>query len=335
MLLKQQSDHAAISWRSFNVRDNAVLEIEQPSQASLLINRVTGTLPSIISGEIRSTGIVMLVNPNGITITPDADIHGTAFLVSNRDMADAELAAAGWSGLPRLLKVATENAVNRGVPVNARPGVVAGDIDAPIRGRIYDVHVLANGRIISGGRSGSRSVTISSLPEGTALGPMPQTDAPRETVKEVASSLAYSMVDDGPSVSSSNTTDGGAIATQAKGTETVAVSAVPCSETVEAVTDDFWVPPRLPEAAARLVALHAPSGPLTPQATPSTRSFATQPAMQSKAPSMSHARFSASCHLPGLVRSNASVAYAVPPWLRPFSVFGFGMQALRGLRQIR
>ena len=115
MVLKQHSNHAAMDWDAFSIQDNATLDIQQPSNASILINRVSGRLPSVISGEIRSNGIVMLVNPNGVVITQAADIHGPAFIVSNRDMADAELAGTYWSTLPRLLEVARASSVNTDV----------------------------------------------------------------------------------------------------------------------------------------------------------------------------------------------------------------------------
>ena len=171
MVLKQRSNHAAMSWRSFSVRDNAVLHIEQPSNASLLINRVTGSQPSIISGEIRSTGIVMLVNPNGITITPEAELRGSAFLVSNKDMPDAELEEPKWRGLPRLLRVAAASAVNLDVRVRAKSSGVAAVQDTLVAncGGLYDVEVLSDGRIIASHKSGAAQVSANSPIERAAF----------------------------------------------------------------------------------------------------------------------------------------------------------------------
>ena len=54
----------------------------QPSASSAMLNRVTGSTPSSIAGQLNANGQVYLVNPNGIAITPTGMVRTGAFVAS-------------------------------------------------------------------------------------------------------------------------------------------------------------------------------------------------------------------------------------------------------------
>ena len=64
--INQSSNRAVIDWRSFSVGAGEQTNFNQPSAASLAVNRVTGANPSDIAGRITANGQIVLVNPNGI-----------------------------------------------------------------------------------------------------------------------------------------------------------------------------------------------------------------------------------------------------------------------------
>jgi len=114
MVLTQADKLAAISWQSFDIRQGATLEVRQPSHDAILVNRVTGAQPSTISGQLSADGMVVLINPNGMSITPEANVRAAGFLVSNQDMLDVENVARKWQELAGLIDHSTAQGVNLG-----------------------------------------------------------------------------------------------------------------------------------------------------------------------------------------------------------------------------
>ena len=57
-----------------------------PSSSSSSLNRVTGSTPSNIAGQLNSNGKVLLINPNGVVISPTGVINTKAFTASSLDI---------------------------------------------------------------------------------------------------------------------------------------------------------------------------------------------------------------------------------------------------------
>lgn len=87
------TNHSAIDWKSFSVPAATSTNIQQPSEASLSINRVTGGSPSEIFGRLWSNGRLVLVNPAGIAVGLNAVVDTAAFTASTLRMADADALA--------------------------------------------------------------------------------------------------------------------------------------------------------------------------------------------------------------------------------------------------
>ena len=82
------SDRAIVNWKSFSIAANESLQFSQPSEQSIILNRVTGNETSEILGKLQANGHVFLINPQGVIIGKDAVINAGSFLISTLDIAD-------------------------------------------------------------------------------------------------------------------------------------------------------------------------------------------------------------------------------------------------------
>ncbi|WP_371227637.1 MBG domain-containing protein [Pseudomonas sp. QE6] len=76
------SARTAINWQRFNVGEDHKITFNQPDGKSVTLNRVIGGDPSKIYGAVTSNGQLILVNPNGIMVGPQAHISSSALVAS-------------------------------------------------------------------------------------------------------------------------------------------------------------------------------------------------------------------------------------------------------------
>jgi|GEM_PF-3557006 len=84
------ADRAIISYENFNVAPEERVQFIQPCKNSTVLNRVTGSEPSKILGNISSNGTVFFVNPNGVYFGPDSCVDTGSLIVSTLDIADGD-----------------------------------------------------------------------------------------------------------------------------------------------------------------------------------------------------------------------------------------------------
>src|SRR4051794_30751192 len=82
-----------INWNAFSIAAGETTRINQPSSASVTLNRVTGPSSSSINGSLQSNGQVFLTNPNGIVIGSSAQINVAGFVASTLDISDSDFLA--------------------------------------------------------------------------------------------------------------------------------------------------------------------------------------------------------------------------------------------------
>lgn len=90
MVINQSSNRAAINWQSFNVGSNAQVQFNQPSAASVTLNRVMSSDPSQIFGRISANGQVILTNPAGVYFGKDARVDVGGLVAASHGMSDAD-----------------------------------------------------------------------------------------------------------------------------------------------------------------------------------------------------------------------------------------------------
>ena len=94
LTINQSSARAIINWNSFSVGQPNSVTFYQPNSSSATLNRVTGSTPSSIAGQLSGNGQIYLVNPNGIAITPSGTVTvGGGFVASTLDIGNTDFMA--------------------------------------------------------------------------------------------------------------------------------------------------------------------------------------------------------------------------------------------------
>lgn len=105
MTIAQQTAQAIINWQNFGIGSGEAVHINQPNSQAMLLNRVIGSNPSEIFGQLTANGQVILVNPNGVFFRPGSsvDVGGltaSTLNIANEDFLKGQLRFAGDSQNP-------------------------------------------------------------------------------------------------------------------------------------------------------------------------------------------------------------------------------------------
>ncbi len=92
-LITQGTAKAVIDWQGFSIGANESVRIQQPTASSVLLNRVVGTDPSHILGQLQANGRVFLLNPYGVVFGAGARIDVGGLVASTLDMSNADFMA--------------------------------------------------------------------------------------------------------------------------------------------------------------------------------------------------------------------------------------------------
>jgi filamentous hemagglutinin family protein len=97
LTINQSSQNAAINWNSFSIgKDNQVVFV-QPNSNSVALNRVIGSDPSVILGNLSANGKVFLVNPNGILFGKGSNVNVGGLVASTLGISDADFASGRYA----------------------------------------------------------------------------------------------------------------------------------------------------------------------------------------------------------------------------------------------
>ena len=116
MTIAQQTAQAIINWQNFGIGSGEAVHINQPNSQAILLNRVIGSNPSEIFGQLTANGQVILVNPNGVFFRPGSsvDVGGltaSTLNIANEDFLKGQLRFAGDSQNP-VINAGSINAQN-------------------------------------------------------------------------------------------------------------------------------------------------------------------------------------------------------------------------------
>lgn len=89
-LITQQTDRLDIDWQEFPVGQNQSVIFNQPTNQSLVINRVQGGIPSQIDGLLQANGRVFVMNEAGITFGPHAQVNVGSLLATTMEIDEKE-----------------------------------------------------------------------------------------------------------------------------------------------------------------------------------------------------------------------------------------------------
>lgn len=134
MTIAQQTAQAIINWQNFGIGRGEAVHIKQPNSQAMLLNRVVGSNPSEIFGQLTANGQVILVNPNGVFFRPGSsvDVGGltaSTLNIANEDFLKGQLRFAEDSQNP-VINAGTITAQNGYVNLLAKEVVNEGIIAA-------------------------------------------------------------------------------------------------------------------------------------------------------------------------------------------------------------
>jgi filamentous hemagglutinin family protein len=95
--VQQGSAKASVNWNSFDVGANATVNFVQPDSSAVILNRVNGTNPSQIYGQVNANGQVYLVNPAGVYFAPGASVNVGGIVATTHQLSDADFLAGKTS----------------------------------------------------------------------------------------------------------------------------------------------------------------------------------------------------------------------------------------------
>ncbi|MDB5946553.1 MAG: filamentous hemagglutinin family outer membrane protein, partial [Ramlibacter sp.] len=116
----QSSQNAVINWQSFGIAAGETVQFVQPGASSVALNRVLGSDPSAIFGNLSANGKVFLVNPNGVLFGNGAAVNVGGLVASTLNVTDANFMAGQY----QFSGAGTGSVVNQGT-INADGGFVA------------------------------------------------------------------------------------------------------------------------------------------------------------------------------------------------------------------
>ena len=90
MTIAQQTAQAIINWQNFGIGSGEAVHINQPNSQAMLLNRVVGSNPSEIFGQLTANGQVILVNPNGVFFRPGSSVDVGGLTASTLNIANEE-----------------------------------------------------------------------------------------------------------------------------------------------------------------------------------------------------------------------------------------------------
>lgn len=158
MTIRQATDQAILNWQSFNIGASASVNFIQPGASSVALNRVLGTDPSAIYGQLTANGQVFLVNPSGVLFGPGARVDVGGLVASTLAIRDADFLDRNY----RFTRDgATAAVVNQGEIVGQYVALLAPEVrnDGVIAARMGTV-ALAAGDAVTLGISGQRLVDV-------------------------------------------------------------------------------------------------------------------------------------------------------------------------------
>ncbi|HZW24442.1 MAG TPA: MBG domain-containing protein, partial [Gallionella sp.] len=93
MTVNQNSQNLAINWQGFGIGANETVNFNQPNASAIALNRVLGSDPSQILGQINANGQVWVLNPNGVLFGRTAQVNTGGLVVSTLNLSDADFLA--------------------------------------------------------------------------------------------------------------------------------------------------------------------------------------------------------------------------------------------------
>ncbi|MBI5658621.1 MAG: filamentous hemagglutinin N-terminal domain-containing protein [Nitrosomonadales bacterium] len=97
MRIDQATNKAALNWESFSIGSGGHVQFFQPGASSVALNRVVGSSPSAIYGQLSANGQVFLINPHGTLFARGAQVDVGGLVASTLNISDADFMAGNYA----------------------------------------------------------------------------------------------------------------------------------------------------------------------------------------------------------------------------------------------
>ncbi|MDD5437398.1 MAG: filamentous hemagglutinin N-terminal domain-containing protein, partial [Candidatus Omnitrophica bacterium] len=176
-------DKTIINFTSFNIASNEVVNFIQPTCNASVLSRVTGPDPSIIAGGLTANGILVLINPNGLTFTPTANVQVNTLVASTLDISNNNFINGNYE-LIRNQNSNYAQVLNEGRIVGSNIALIGSSVEnrCIIIARAGTVHLAGGDKVVvSFDRRGLINVAITEATSGRVI------DKDGNTVKDAVS----------------------------------------------------------------------------------------------------------------------------------------------------
>src|SRR6476469_5584055 len=95
--ITQTTANVVINWDSFSIGSGETVQFVQPGTNSVALNRVIGTDPSVILGNLNSNGKVFIVNPNGILFGSGSSVNVGGLVATTMGITDADFMSGHYA----------------------------------------------------------------------------------------------------------------------------------------------------------------------------------------------------------------------------------------------
>ena len=95
--VRQTTAKALINWQSFSVAAGETVQFVQPGSSAITLNRVLGSDPSAIFGNLFANGQVWLINSNGILFGKGSKTNVGGLIATTADIADRDFMSGNYS----------------------------------------------------------------------------------------------------------------------------------------------------------------------------------------------------------------------------------------------
>ena len=120
MRIDQGTDRLIMDWTRFNIAATESVRFQQPSAASIALNRVAGQEPTSIYGSLSANGQIFLINPSGILFGSSSRVDVAALTASTLAMTNPDF-LNGKYRFTQDPSAANAAVINQGV-ITAGPG---------------------------------------------------------------------------------------------------------------------------------------------------------------------------------------------------------------------
>jgi filamentous hemagglutinin family protein len=120
----QSTNRAVIDWQSFDIAVGERTNFQQPSAASMTLNRVHAPDPSTIAGQLNANGSLVLINPNGVVFSRGSQVNVNSIIATPTDISNANF-MAGNMRFDRPSPNPNAQVINNGSITVAQKGLAA------------------------------------------------------------------------------------------------------------------------------------------------------------------------------------------------------------------